>query len=274
MRYLKMNGRSFSKTILMMSSIFAFLFSSVSIFAQEISDLSFTADFDQTEQNYIELLPEDFKKDRSYDLMIALHGYTADRWQFARDKRDECVAFRTFIKDHNLIGISPDYRCCGSWMNEAAEQDLLQIIRVSKEKFKIGKVFLIGGSMGGASVLTFAALHPDLISGVVSMNGLSNYFEYKNFQEVIEKAFGGKKAEIPLEYKKRSAEYWPEKLTMPIAFTVGMRDTVVPPSSIIRLVEVLKETGVEVKLIADEGGHETDFKTAMEAMDFVLNKSN
>jgi len=27
-----------------------------------------------------------------------------------------------------------------------------------------------------------------------------------------------------LEYKNRSAEYWPERLMMPIAFTVGGKD--------------------------------------------------
>ena len=60
--------------------------------------------------------------------------------------------------------------------------------------------------------MTFAAIHPERVDGVASMNGTANHLEYENFQDAIAESFGGTKAKIPREYKKRSAEYWPERL--------------------------------------------------------------
>ena len=62
---------------------------------------------------------------------------------------------------------------------------------------------LSGGSMGATSALTFTALHPDLVDGVVAFNGHANHVEYTNFQEAIQLAFGGTKEAVPEEYKKR-----------------------------------------------------------------------
>lgn len=77
--------------------------------------------------------------------------------------------------------------------------------------------------MGGSAALTFAALHPELVAGVASMNGTANHLEYDQFQEAIAASFGGPKSRLAGEYKARSAEYWPERLTMPIGFTTGAR---------------------------------------------------
>lgn len=240
-----------------------------------LRDIRFIAATDHTPQYYAELLPEGFDHKKEYDVMIGLHGHGADRWQFAKDKRPECAAFRDFAAAHRMIAISPDYRARTSWMGPAAEKDLLQIIHTLKKKYRIHRVFLAGGSMGGTAALTFAAIHPRVIDGVVSMNGLANHFEFERFQDAIAASFGGSRQIIPEEYKKRSAEYWPENLTMPIAFTAGKEDTVVPPASIIRLAKVLQTLGRRVLLNVDEtGGHETNYKDAYAAMEFVLNHTD
>lgn len=235
-----------------------------------LKDIRFIA-ADSTSQHYVELLPQGFDHKKGYDIIIGLHGHGSDRWQFAKDKRPECAAFRDFAAAHHMIAISPDYRARTSWMGPAAEDDLLQIIGALKKKYHIHRVFLAGGSMGGTAALTFAALHPLLIDGVVSMNGLANHFEFERFQDAIAASFGGSKQTIPEEYKKRSAAYWPENLTMPIAFTAGKEDTIVPPASIIRLAKVLQILGRCVLLNVDEtGGHETSYKDAYNAMQFML----
>jgi pimeloyl-ACP methyl ester carboxylesterase len=159
-------------------------------------------------------------------------------------------------------------------MGPKAEADLLQILEELKRNFKIGKVILCGASMGGASVLTFAAMHPEPIDGVVSMNGTANHLEYENFQDAIRESFGGTKARIPREYKKRSAEYWPERLTMPIAITAGGKDVVVPPESVRRLAEVLRKLQPNVLMIYREPElHRTSYADAKAAIDFVIGKA-
>ena len=156
-------------------------------------------------------------------------------------------------------------------MGPKAEADVVQIIAELRKRHKVGKVFLVGGSMGGAAVLTFASLHPNLIAGVSSQNGLANHLEYRNFQDAIAASFGGTKARVPDEYRKRSAEFHAEALTMPIAFTVGGRDTSVPPASVLRLAAALRKLDRKVLLIHREaGGHSTNYADTAAALEFVL----
>jgi len=203
--------------------------------------------------------------------MVGLHGHGSDRWQFAKDSRAECASFREMAAKYQMIAVTPDYRAPTSWMGPKAEADLVQMIAGIKAQYAIGKVFLVGASMGGASALAFGALHPDLVDGVVAMNAPCNHLEFENFQDAIADSFGGSKTAIPLEYKMRSAEYWPERFTMPVAITVGGRDTSAPPDSARRLAVILKKLHNKVLLInRPMQGHSTDAADANTAMEFVI----
>ena len=198
------------------------------------NDAKFQAEVDQSVQRYVEMLPSDFDARKEHDLLIVLHGHGSDRWQYVREARGECAGARDVALKFGMIFISPDYRAPDSWMGPKAEADLVQIIKEARQRHRIGEVVLGGGSMGGTGVLIFAALHPDLVDGVVSNNGTANLLEYENFQESIRKSYGGTKQQVPEEYRKRSPELFPEKFTMPIAFTTGGKDTSVPPASTLR----------------------------------------
>lgn len=237
----------------------------------EPQDIAFVATVDGTTQYYVQRLPPGFDPAAEHHVLMALHGHGSDRQQYATVDRDECRAARDAAARYGMIFISPDYRAKTSWMGPAAEADVVQIIGDLRRAHRVGKVFLVGGSMGGSSALTFAALHPELIAGVSSQNGTANHLEYKNFQDAIRASFGGTKAEIPEEYKKRSAEYWPERLMMPMAITVGGKDTSVPPDSVRRLAAVLQEMGRPVLLIdRPQMGHSTDYADTTAALDFVI----
>lgn len=236
----------------------------------QITDVAFTAACDGSEQRYVLLLPAGYQPGQPHDLLIALHGHGSDRWQFAREPRDECRAVRDMAAAHGMIFISPDYRAKTSWMGPKAEADVVQIISDLKKTHDIRRVFVAGASMGGTSAATFAALHPELVAGATVINGHANHLEYANFQEAIAESFGGSKDTIPLEYKKRSAEYWPEVLTMPMAFTTGGQDTLVPPASAIRLAGILKQLNRKVLLIhRPDRGHSTDYANARAALEFM-----
>jgi pimeloyl-ACP methyl ester carboxylesterase len=240
-----------------------------------VEDVAFVAQCDGTQQKYVVVLPEPFEADRAHDVLIALHGHGSDRWQFVRDLRDECRAARDVAARHGMIFVSPDYRARTSWMGPKAEADLVQIIADLKRQYRVSRVFLCGGSMGGAASLTFAALHLELVDGVASMNGTANLLEYENFQPAIRESFGGTKAEIPLEYKRRSAEYWPERLTMPVGITACGKDTLVPPESVLRLAKVLKAIGRDVLVVfREDGGHSTNYADAEAILEFVIEKGS
>lgn len=234
-----------------------------------IQDQSFTATLDQTEQRYVVLTPPALAE--PLDLLIALHGHGSDRWQFVKDMRDECRAARDAAIRRRMLYVSPDYRAKTSWMGPAAEADLVQLIEILKKERSVRHVYLCGGSMGGTAALTFAALHPELIQGVASMNGTANLVEYENFQEAIRESFGGDKKTAPEEYRKRSAELSVEKLTMPVGLTTGGRDTLVPPASVLRMAKRLQELNRRVELIhREDGGHATTYADATRILDFVL----
>ncbi len=241
-----------------------------------MQDVSFVAQVDGTTQKYVLILPEGFDANRPHDLLVALHGHGSDRWQFARDGRSECRAARDAAERHDMIYVSPDYRAAASWMGAKAEADVAQIIDDLKKEHRVDKVIVAGASMGGMSCLALAARRPEMVDGVVSMNGLANLLEYANesFLPAIAKSYGGTKAEIPAEYKARSAEYWPERLTMPIALTAGGKDEAVPAASVLRLADVLKKLGRPVLMVYREtGGHSTNYEDATRALEFVIEKA-
>jgi dipeptidyl aminopeptidase/acylaminoacyl peptidase len=240
-------------------------------FAADPEDVVFKAKLDGSDQRYVVILPDEFDAEKPHSILIALHGHGSDRWQFVKDGRGECKAARDAAMKHKLIFVSPDYRAKTSWMGPAAEADVVQILEELKAKYRVNKVIVSGGSMGGTAALTFAALHPELVDGVVSMNGTANLVEYDQFQDAIAASFGGTKAEKPEEYKKRSAELHLDRLTMPIACTTGGKDRAVPPDSVLRLVEGLKAKERPVKLIhRPDGGHSTSNADATEAFEFVI----
>ena len=235
-----------------------------------IHDISFIARCDTTEQRYVLVFPRAFASDKPHDVLIALHGHGSDRWQFVRDGRDECRAARDFAAKYDMLYVSPEYRANTSWMGPKAEDDVGQIITEMKQSHRVDRVFLCGASMGGTSCLTFAALHPELIDGVASMNGTANFLEYDKFQDAIRESFGGSKTDIPHEYRTRSAEFRPEKFTMPAGFTVSGRDSIVPPESVRRLARAVKAQGGRVRLIdRKEMGHSTDYRDAMAILEFM-----
>jgi pimeloyl-ACP methyl ester carboxylesterase len=235
------------------------------------TDIAFTSVFDQSVQQYVLWQPASVTQLQGTGILIALHGHGSDRWQFIRDERGECRAVRDMARKHSLVVIAPDYRATTSWMGPAAESDVLQIIQEYKKQHAPNRVFLTGGSMGAASALTFAALHPECVDGIVAMNGIANHIEYTNFQEAIAASFGGDKNNNPDEYAKRSAEYHADRLTMPIVCTIGDADKTTPPQSIMRLADRLKSLGRNVLIIQDpNGGHETSYEDACKAIEHLL----
>ncbi len=239
-------------------------------------DIEFKSDYDQTSQRYIVRLPVGFDKLAEYDVLIALHGHGSDRWQFARSVDwQECIAVRDFAGQKGMILVSPDYRAATSWMGPAAEADVVQIIGEIKTGYKVKRIFLCGVSMGGSSTLTFAVLHPELIAGATAMNPTANHIEYDNFQDAIIASFGGTKKDIPAEYKKRSAEYWPEKVSFPLSISVGSNDPTVPPDSAVRFAGILQKLGKNVLLVnRPEMGHKTSYDDCKKILQFVLDAAD
>lgn len=233
-------------------------------------EVEFSARFDGTTQRYVEMRPVGFDPETETHVMIALHGHGGDRWQYIRDDIDECRGARDVAARRRMLLVSPDYRT-DSWMGPAAEADVVQIIEELRAKHKIGEIILVGSSMGGASALTFAALHPDMIDGVCAQKALANYIEFERYQDTVSASFGGTKDEVPWEYEKRSAEFQAEKLTMPIALWLGGKDESVPPASALSLYDKLKRLGLDVFLIyRPDATHRASYEDTVETIERTI----
>lgn len=228
-------------------------------------DIVFKAQIDQTEQRYVERLPNGFEPQKPHDVLIALHGHGSDRWQFINDMRGECRGLRDVADRHGLIFISPDYRAKTSWMGPKAEADVLQIITEAKKRHRVNHVFIAGGSMGGTSALIFATLHPERIAGACALNPTANLVEYAGFKDAIDASYGSAD-----ERHKRSAELHADRLTMPVALTTGGKDSVVPPDSTLRLAKKLKHA---LSLQRETVAHSTSYDDTVKAMEWVLGEA-
>ena len=236
-----------------------------------IEDRTFVAESDGTEQKYVLMTPTGFSMDKPVSLLIALHGHGSDRWQFVRQDRGECLGTREVAAANKMLVVSPDYRAKTSWMGPAAESDLVQIIKTLSKRYQVERVIVCGGSMGGTGALIFAALHPDLVDGVVALNGTANLVEYDQFSDAIAESFGGTREQVPNEYRKRSAELFPKRFTMPIAATTGGKDKLVPCDSVLRLLEKVRQQQDKVLSIhRPEGGHSTNLADTKKALEFVV----
>ncbi len=236
-----------------------------------IEDCAFVASCDGSEQKYVLVYPKTFEPNQAISLVVALHGHGADRWQFVRDSRDECRAVRDVAATHGMLLVAPDYRAKTSWMGPKAEADVVQILTSLKQRFRIDRVIVCGGSMGGTGALTFAALHPDMVNGVVSLNGTADLVRYERFLDAIAASFGGSKTDVPDEYRRRSAKFFPERFTMPLAATTGGRDTFVPPDSVLQLLEAVRKHNSNVLGIhRPNTGHSTNYEDTKRALDFVI----
>ena len=253
---------------------YAVLTSTVACASMTSEDLSFVASLDGTTQKYLKLTPANLPAEK-IDVMIWLHGHGCDRLKVL-ESRGECSGSRDFCEQSGMLLVSPDYRAQTSWMGPAAEADTLQLIGILKDAYDVGRIFFVGGSMGGTSSLTFAARHPDLVAGVTAFNPLADHMTYEKFQDAIAASFGGTKEQIPGEYRARSAINYIDELTMPLAITVGGQDTTIPPDSareLARLVEAAHPGNVYLDDVASRA-HETDYGATLKALRQMLCRAN
>ena len=236
-----------------------------------VEDRAFVSTYDESEQMYVAIRPPGLTSDQPISILVVLHGHGSDRWQFIRQVRDECRAARDVAAAHGMLLIAPDYRATTSWMGPAAEADVLQIIETMKNRYRVESVILCGGSMGATGALTFAVRHPDTVDGVVALNGTANLVEYEGFQDAIAASFGGSRQSVPDEYHRRSAEFFPERFTMPLSTTTGGNDDVVPSDSVLRLIEAVRKHNSSVLSIhRPDGGHSSSYEDSRRALEFVL----
>lgn len=240
---------------------------------------SFFSPLDKTKQTY---LFHDFRLAETREaaatplLVIYLHGAIAHEDQGMRAGiYQNCFGRLALeLERRKAIYVCPEYRG-GSWMGPAAEADVSEIIAILRKKYRPKKIILTGGSMGGASVLIYAARNPKILDGGIALCPATDPAKmFPSFQDQFLQSYGGSPSEKPDLYQERSAmDHVAELATVPLVIIHGSADSMIPVEHSRNLVSKLQELGARIHYIeVNGGGHDTPLDAAdwRDCFDYVL----
>jgi len=213
---------------------------------------NFISSYDGTTQTYLLDVPDQHPP---RGIVVYLHGAGSNQDQ----GMDEQIFNGTFgwcrqwLYEKGWVYACPEYRGKDSWMNQSAEADVTQLITLLHKQFKISKLILSGGSMGGTSAFIYAVRNPRMIGGVIAFCPATDmadlYRFWGNYQAGIDSilaGYGGTPSEKPEIYSERCSYAQAEKLKgLPVYLSHGSEDAAIPVGHSRRMAEALKKYSVD-----------------------------
>lgn len=191
-------------------------------------------------------LPAGFDPEKTYPLVVGLHGYGDNAEKFASlwDNRTLAIDFIYAAMEAPYafqVGKEIGY----SWflrmdpeehaelVNRAGgmtDANVLAGIDLLKNEYKIDKVYLLGFSQGAGLTYITGLKHPELFAGIAPFGGWMD-------------------TDIIMEDDLNSAK------NLPVLIVHGSQDTMVEIDAARKAEEILKNHGFNVRFITFEGGH-------------------
>ena len=219
---------------------------------------------------------------------VYLHGHGATGHQlFARpDVRDGVLAA---ARKQGWGAMGPNLRG-NAWMSPAAAEDLHSLIGLLRSKYKADRIILVGGSMGGTSVLSYAVLHPEDAAAVIALCPATDIGAFhtwcrdrkakadappvlQELADAIEQSYGGPPAKLADVYAKHSAlRRAHDRLTMPVFVSHGTADALIPVEQCQQLAKVMHDRPQFQYHELKDGGHDAPIRDMDAAMKFILPK--
>lgn len=227
---------------------------------------SFKSLADGTEDIYALMAPKTADP-RGQTLVVYLHGMGSTFLEPFLYPTANPLAPALGRKHPEVVLLSCPYRRDSSWGNDLATADISQNIREVMQEYSIKKIILMGTSMGGCVVLTYATEAPadikDKIKGIVSVEGagsLKELFDLTSNAQVkfaMLAAFGGTPDQVPSVYDRKS--FLPNISSLPrdtrVAVISAKQDKIVPPRLQEEIVTALEQQQRPVKLISIDATH-------------------
>ncbi len=172
--------------------------------------------FDTKIQPFSFVFPPNFDPSKEYALMVALHGSGVNEIGIAK-------VYSKVMQKVNIITVAPRGRDLSDFYIGDTERDIVELIRIVKNIFSIGKTFIVGFSMGGYGVWRQCALHTELYDAGVIFSGALNPPWDKQEKETISALIS-------------------EKLSLPPLYLVhGTIDDAIPFKPVDEFVKKMKE---------------------------------
>ncbi len=195
---------------------------------------AFLSSTDQEVRPYTIYVPEDYKPDREYPLLVYLHGSGQD---------DRALFTTDFIKE-DFIVVAPNGRGTSNCFATAeAQKDIKEAIDDVRKNYNINdsRIVLSGFSMGGYGVYRTYYEHPGLFHALAIMSGHPNLavkWGMENGLDFLDKDLVARFADIP------------------VFIYHGKQDHNCPYKLIVKFVNMLKEYNQNIVFLTDENaGH-------------------
>jgi len=132
--------------------------------------LTYTSPVDHTPQPYRLYLPDQYRGDRSYPLVVALHGTTGDQNTFFDHPRYGAGRIKAAADRCQMLVVCPHGRGPREYRG-LAEQDVFAVIAEVSRKYPVDRrrIYLCGHSMGGTGAVQIALHHPDAFAAVAPL---------------------------------------------------------------------------------------------------------
>jgi pimeloyl-ACP methyl ester carboxylesterase len=188
---------------------------------------------------------------RTWTVFLHGHGSSGDQLFTREDLRQ---VWLPALENANVGILCPNLRG-NAWMSPGAAADLRDLLTRLRKRHGATRIALIGGSMGGASALAFAAMHPRDIDGVIALcpaTDMADYWRWLGHNHcgnatlteiigAIESHYGSTPDDNPPLFEQRSAVAQHARLNMPILITHGDNDQTIPVSQSRTLVATMKD---------------------------------
>lgn len=201
------------------------------------------------------------KKKGQYPVIIYCRGGNRELGKVSK----ESLIFLADLASQGYVIVSSQYR--GNDGSEGREEfggkdvnDVLNLVPLIKSLSfaKSNKIAMLGTSRGG--MMSYIAIKKGInIKTAVILGGVTNLFELYNsrlsMRSVMKTLIGCTPKECKSKYKKRSAQFWPEEIDIPVLIMHGELDWRVDVSQAKKMAEKLKKLDKEYKLITYDDGH-------------------
>ncbi|MDD4155107.1 MAG: dienelactone hydrolase family protein [Candidatus Cloacimonetes bacterium] len=208
---------------------------------------------------YRTVLPDNFDPNKSYKLLIGLHGFGGNHYRF--------IEMGKLLKNEDIIFVTPQapypmeftmgMTTSFSWnifdfeetpsrdySGDLSAQYILKLTKELKKKYKLKGVYLSGFSQGGFMTLAIGLINYKDFDGLISIGG--GIFDERINDKVIKKA-----------------------KSIPVLIIHGKNDKTVEFSHATEANNQLKKAGYDVTLQAFEGAHTVPAEEFLKAIEWI-----
>ncbi|MGC8981417.1 MAG: prolyl oligopeptidase family serine peptidase [Minisyncoccia bacterium] len=139
------------------------------------------------------LKPDNFDKDKEYNLLIWLHGgphrqsslgyhpyFNYGVFDYLLDKISNENFIVAKIDYKGSFGYGRDFANLKNKIGKDDVESITKIVNYLKNSYKIGKIYLMGNSYGGYLSLKTIYEKPEIFEGAISINGVADWFDLIN----------------------------------------------------------------------------------------------